>query len=1142
MRSSFCGREKEMGLLKLAWGKANNIQNPEPQLIVLMGESGLGKTRIIQEFYHWLSATYDAKEPNGYWPDDLGHEQNNLKINPTPDACNNSEPMPYLWWGIRLPDPTARNTIQAGSALNSHLNLFISHLEPVMNRLREIDRQVKGGKALMKAAVDVGLSFIPGASAFDSIKTGMEALLELVNLRRESSGDRKEYGIRELHAQQHKSQAEIVLNALSALMAGKNSLTPTAACLIIDDAQFSNSDPSLSSFTEQLITQAFSQKWPLMIIVTYWQAEWRKDWAADKLTIASAIRNQQSYFSNAWRPIELSPVEDLGPMLKQALPGLLPDQRSSLLKRVGGNPRYMDEIIRFCQQHPRHFINRDLRNPLNEKGFKDCMDKSLSLHELVQSRFNALPDEVKEAIAIASMQGQRFLTNLTKKVGQTLGSVSSEAGLNDAEYPHSLINGVPSGIAEFSQRIFYEVASEFIDDIMDREAAQDVLKSLIRQRLNEELKKPSEDRLQREITLAVAVGLFEVAETAEDQQYGAKALAELTHMALERCDYITAMEMAQRFLAGIAANSWNFSSLNFYQMYDLQNVFGIMEDSVANQEIAEAMLKLAKQSFRDDPNDKDILRQISIAWSVLGEIALRREQIDKAKDLFERAHELFNTLTTVLGTHSAYRELAISWAKLGDIALIQCQIVKAKTAYLKTHEIFMVLVDESGTPKARRDLSTSWAQLGDIAFRQGQFDSAKIAHQTALEIRELLVAELGTPDARQELSLSWDCLGEVELSLKQINSAKAAFEKALEIRKVLACEFSSPKVRRDLAVSWDYLGNVAFRLGQLDKAQTAYQKSLEISEAMVAELNTPENNRSLAVAWGNLGQIALEQGGIDRALEFHQKAFALREQLVAELNTPKVRWEFALSSVCLGDIALRQERFDIVISAYQKAHEIFQVLAAELNTSEARRDLSESWKRLGGVALQQGNVSSAKAAFEKALKTCELLATELNTPEALKDLAILYACLGDLARSQNQINSAKSLYQTAHEIFVELAVELKTTAARESLSLSWNMLGDIAHMQGQVDSAMTSYQKAIDINVVLVADLSTPKAHSELSALYYRLAALAESRGDLDYALQGFMDGLVQAKAYQEMVLSPDADQLVVYFENKIHQLKGAVH
>ncbi|RLJ20141.1 hypothetical protein DJ030_07615 [bacterium endosymbiont of Escarpia laminata] len=433
-------------------------------------------------------------------------------------------------------------------------------------------------------------------------------------------------------------------------MAGKSSLAATPACLLIDDAQFSRTDPGLSGFVEQLIAHAFSQKWPLMIIVTHWQAEWNKDWEAALPTVAAAIRTQQPLMAETWQPIELTPVEDLGPMLKRALPGLLPEQCAGLLDRAGGNPRYMDEIIRFCQRQPRHFIERDLNKPLSEKGFEVCLKQSLSLHELILDRFDAMPSEVKEAIALASMQGQRFLTSLTAEVAQALEVPNAEAGLNGAEHPHSLVNGVPSGIAEFAQRIFHEVASETLDDIMDGEEAHNALKSIMRQRLDDELTTPTTEPRQREMTLAVAAGLFEQAEALDDRPRAARALAALTRIELARYNYATALQIAQRFLSGVEADSWHFNVLNFSQLWDVQTALHTMGQVAASQQAAHAMLELAQSSVTLTPSDKRAQRNLSISWVRLGDIALQQGEIDGAKAAFQKGLEIREALASELNT------------------------------------------------------------------------------------------------------------------------------------------------------------------------------------------------------------------------------------------------------------------------------------------------------------------------------------------------------------------------------------------------------------------------------------------------------------------------------------------------------------
>ena len=144
----FCGRADELGVLKEAWGAVSSAA-PEPRFVVFVGESGLGKTRIVQEFYNWLSTTTDGVEGEGYWPDRLTESGNNLRLNPPPDLCNADNPVPYLWWGMRMPDPEGRNAARGGVAAD--VDLLRPHLEPfarsrvLKERWRKLHFQPDGG-------------------------------------------------------------------------------------------------------------------------------------------------------------------------------------------------------------------------------------------------------------------------------------------------------------------------------------------------------------------------------------------------------------------------------------------------------------------------------------------------------------------------------------------------------------------------------------------------------------------------------------------------------------------------------------------------------------------------------------------------------------------------------------------------------------------------------------------------------------------------------------------------------------------------------------------------------------------------------------------------------------------------------------
>jgi hypothetical protein len=88
----------------------NNALAGDQQVVVLVAESRFGKTRIVQEFYHWLKQQCD---PANYWPDSLPRDNDSLHINPlfSEQPLGETEP-PWLWWGIRWSRPGLRNTGQ----------------------------------------------------------------------------------------------------------------------------------------------------------------------------------------------------------------------------------------------------------------------------------------------------------------------------------------------------------------------------------------------------------------------------------------------------------------------------------------------------------------------------------------------------------------------------------------------------------------------------------------------------------------------------------------------------------------------------------------------------------------------------------------------------------------------------------------------------------------------------------------------------------------------------------------------------------------------------------------------------------------------------------------------------------------------
>jgi len=72
---------------------------PKPHFVLLLADSGLGKTRIFHEFYHQISVEEKDSDRNGYWPDRLCEDFQAMRVNAA--VCNPARPIPWLWWGLR---------------------------------------------------------------------------------------------------------------------------------------------------------------------------------------------------------------------------------------------------------------------------------------------------------------------------------------------------------------------------------------------------------------------------------------------------------------------------------------------------------------------------------------------------------------------------------------------------------------------------------------------------------------------------------------------------------------------------------------------------------------------------------------------------------------------------------------------------------------------------------------------------------------------------------------------------------------------------------------------------------------------------------------------------------------------------------
>ena len=109
----FYGREEELAWL---YGLLEDVATTGiPRLAVIVAESGIGKTALVQALYRKLTtdARWDGPSPGGFWPDAFQGSDDGLKVNPDfPESYHPREPPKFMWLGLRWYSSEVRNRFE----------------------------------------------------------------------------------------------------------------------------------------------------------------------------------------------------------------------------------------------------------------------------------------------------------------------------------------------------------------------------------------------------------------------------------------------------------------------------------------------------------------------------------------------------------------------------------------------------------------------------------------------------------------------------------------------------------------------------------------------------------------------------------------------------------------------------------------------------------------------------------------------------------------------------------------------------------------------------------------------------------------------------------------------------------------------
>lgn len=327
LRSTCYGRDDLQRQMQAAYRLA---ADGKPQFQVLLGPTGIGKTRLAQELYRWLTMHCDPATdefPQGYWPDSFVEEALKDDVNPRFDDRLRPE-IPFLWWGLRF-----ENDRPPWEAVERATHFLGVHSIHAAQRRNIHAKDADGWWQLFGLGV-TGAGLIPGLSTAANwialAKEGFDAAQR--NRQRAADGGQQESNVQASERIAAERVSGIV-ETMGMFLDPKCSDAPTIpVVLFLDDAHWM--DPLAMRIVQQLWTAATEGGWKLLIVATHWDDEWLKQ--ADETPLSHSPQRLAGFIESiasdggtgsiSKLPICGVPRDALADWILSVLPGVSEDQ------------------------------------------------------------------------------------------------------------------------------------------------------------------------------------------------------------------------------------------------------------------------------------------------------------------------------------------------------------------------------------------------------------------------------------------------------------------------------------------------------------------------------------------------------------------------------------------------------------------------------------------------------------------------------------------------------------------------------------------------------------------------------------------------------------------------------------------------
>ena len=844
----FVGRELELQILEKAWNKTR--QN-DPQLVVLLADSGYGKTRLVHEFYHKISTRYD---PTGYWPDYLGSNEldsgdTSLDVNPTFSSdIPATSSIPWLWWGARW---KSRERNHINFTIYSEVDKLLPHFDPII-KARNDQQLIKNvfmnvGKTLLGVA---------GGDILDHLVATGGLIKEIFDNRKDQPS---QLNISDRQEEERQSMVDKLLDFFRVVLNDKENSMPVI--LFLDDAQWM--DETGREFVERLLTEATNKNWPIMIIATHWEREWFLAENDQESFSGLVTQLRTPILPDIWQPIQIGKLTEVSALLKTTFPGLTEQGHEKVISKVDGNPLYLEQIILELKSDKEYFEENDFNKPLSEYGHEELTEVlQTDIYGLFRKRFRKLNRNQRYLLGLGSIQGLTFFDQVIaraacqgvkqKDIGKEPDAINL---LWQAASPENITaKSNRASLSEFRHKLFYDLAR---DNLKNEE---EIVPELIKASLDWYEHRDREKESVRTSDLSF-LRQWIINQTEQ---------VELSFLTNEQLTILGTICTDEASLAGdeykfFKAEKFNLRGLALYKkslgdehpdvatsLNNLAVLYWVQGDYVAAKPLYQESLALRKKLLGEEHSD------VATSLNNLAELYRMQGDYSTAEPLYQKSLALRKKL---LGDE--HPDVATSLNNLAELYRMQGDYSTAEPLYQKSLALRKKLLGDE-----HPDVAISLNNMAVFYQVQGDYAAVEPLLKKSLAIQKSLLGEV-----HLDVAGSLNNLAEYYRVQGRYTLAEPLYRESLTIlRQVLGS-----KKHPNMAVSLNNLALLYQAQRKYVAAEKLYRESLMIQRHLLGEKHS-----EIALCLNNLAVLYRVQGNYEAAEPMYKESLMMRRSLLGD--------------------------------------------------------------------------------------------------------------------------------------------------------------------------------------------------------------------------------------------------------------------